>query len=168
MSLSQREHDVLLCIADGLVEKEIANNYIETLEDDITLGVVNITPGAFSTGFELYDADLIVFSTEELFEAKPTKRLKTPGVFKDGQKIVFADLKEGDYIVHKTHGIGQYLGVNTIKADGITKDYIKLKYKDDDVLYIPTDSPFIIARQPFFKASNVAILYIILLIIVIL
>ena len=123
-----------------LLEKEITNNYIETLEDDITLGVVNITPGAFSTGFELYDADLIVFSTEELFEAKPTKRLKTPGVFKDGQKIVFADLKEGDYIVHKTHGIGQYLGVNTIKADGITKDYIKLKYKDDDVLYIPTDS----------------------------
>ena len=123
-----------------LLEKEIANNYIETLEDDITLGVVNITPGAFSTGFELYDADLIVFSTEELFETKPTKRLKTPGVFKDGQKIVFADLKEGDYIVHKTHGIGQYLGVNTIKADGITKDYIKLKYKDDDVLYIPTDS----------------------------
>lgn len=123
-----------------LLEKEIPNIYLDFLEDDITLGVVNITPGAFSTGFEFYDANLLVISTDELFEAKQQKRLKTPSAFKEGEKIVFADLKEGDYIVHRNHGIGQFLGVNTIKADGITKDYIKLKYKDEDVLYIPTDS----------------------------
>ena len=46
----------------------------------------------------------------------------------------------GDYVVHKTQGIGIYIGVNTIKAaDGITKDYIKIKYKNDDSLYVPTD-----------------------------
>lgn len=61
-------------------------------------------------------------------------------MFKEGEVVVFEDLKEGDYIVHKAHGIGQYMGVNTIKADGVTKDYIKLKYKDDDILYIPTDA----------------------------
>jgi len=33
-----------------------------------------------------------------------------------------------------------FIGVNTIKADGITKDYIKIKYKDDDILYIPTSN----------------------------
>ena len=123
-----------------LLEKEIPNIYSDFLEDDITLGVVNITPGAFSAGFECYDANLLVISTDELFEAKLQKRLKTPSAFKEGEKIVFADLKEGDYIVHRNHGIGQFLGVNTIKADGITKDYIKLKYKDEDILYIPTNS----------------------------
>ena len=46
----------------------------------------------------------------------------------------------GDFIVHRKYGIGQYIGVNTIKADGIIKDYIKIKYKGDDILYIPTDS----------------------------
>ena len=61
--------------------------------------------------------------------------------FKQGEKIVFADLKEGDFVVHKLHGIGQFMGVNTITtADKITKDYIKIKYKNDDVLYVPTDS----------------------------
>ena len=122
------------------MEKNIPNIYTDFLEDDITLGCVNITPGAFSTGFEFYDANLLVISTDELFESKPQKRAKTPSAFKEGEKVVFADLKEGDYIVHRTHGIGQFIGVNTIKADGITKDYIKLKYKDDDVLYIPTNS----------------------------
>lgn len=59
--------------------------------------------------------------------------------FKQGEKIVFDELKIGDYVVHKTHGIGQFIGVNTIKADGITKDYIKIRYKNDDILYVPTD-----------------------------
>lgn len=123
-----------------LLEKQIPNIYLDFLEEDLTLGVVNITPGAFSAGFEFYDGNLLVISTEEIFEVKPQKRLKTPSAFKEGEKIVFADLKEGDYIVHRSHGIGQFIGVNTIKADGVTKDYIKLKYKDDDILYIPTNS----------------------------
>ena len=49
-------------------------------------------------------------------------------------------MKIGDYVVHKTHGIGEYIGVNTIKADGVTKDYIKVKYKDNDILYVPISS----------------------------
>ncbi|MCI9275912.1 MAG: transcription-repair coupling factor [Clostridia bacterium] len=36
--------------------------------------------------------------------------------------------------------MGEYLGVNTINADNITKDYIKIKYSGEDILYIPTDS----------------------------
>lgn len=92
-----------------------------------------------SAGFECDDFDLMVIATSEVFEVKQ-KRKKASSAFKEGEKIVFADLKENDFIVHKTHGIGQYIGVNTITADGVTKDYIKLKYKGDDILYVPTDS----------------------------
>ena len=53
--------------------------------------------------------------------------------------IVSKDLKIGDYVVHKNYGIGIFIGVNTITADGTTKDYIKLKYYGDDVLYVPTN-----------------------------
>ena len=59
--------------------------------------------------------------------------------YKEGEKVVFADLKIGDYVVHRTYGIGIYIGVNTIKADGTTKDYIKVKYQNDDILYVPTN-----------------------------
>lgn len=60
--------------------------------------------------------------------------------FKQSETIIFADLKIGDYVVHKTNGIGQFVGVNTIKADGVIKDYIKVRYRDDDMLYIPTNN----------------------------
>lgn len=49
-------------------------------------------------------------------------------------------MKIGDFVVHRVHGIGQFIGVNTIKADGIIKDYLKLRYKNDDILYVPTNS----------------------------
>ena len=67
------------------------------------------------------------------------KRSYKPQVFKESKKVVFADLNVGDYIVHSVHGIGQYMGINTLSVDGAKKDYIKLRYKDDGVLYIPTN-----------------------------
>ena len=126
-------------IADSLAEHNLQSDIVKDEQEDLALGRVNILPGALSAGFENYDLNLYVVSLDEIFETKKVRK-RVPSSFKEGETIVFADLKEGDYIVHRTHGIGQYMGVNTIKADGITKDYIKLKYKDDDILYIPTDS----------------------------
>jgi len=131
--------DNLKKIADTLAEHELPSDIIQNEPENLALGRVNLLPGAFSSGFENVELNLYVVSISELFETKK-ERKRVPSSFKEGETIVFADLKEGDYIVHRTHGIGQYLGVNTIKADGVTKDYIKLKYKDNDVLYIPTDS----------------------------
>ncbi|MBQ2916874.1 MAG: transcription-repair coupling factor [Clostridia bacterium] len=114
----------------------------EILEERIgaDINVIIIENGELSTGFESFDFNLLVISAKDLFNSSPRKRRKLSQDFKQGETVIFSDLKVGDYIVHKTNGIGQFIGVNTIKADGITKDYIKLKYKDDDVLYIPTSN----------------------------
>lgn len=98
-----------------------------------------ITEGFLTEGFECYDFNLLVISIEELFNI-PKKRKKTPEQFKAGETIIFSDLKVGDYIVHRTNGVGQFIGINTIQAAGVTKDYIKIKYKDDGILYVPTSS----------------------------
>ena len=98
-----------------------------------------ITEGSLTEGFECYDFNLLVISIEELFNI-PKKRRKTPEQFKAGETIIFSDLKVGDYIVHRTNGVGQFIGINTIQAAGVTKDYVKIKYKDDGILYVPTSS----------------------------
>ncbi len=98
-----------------------------------------ITEGSLTEGFECYDFNLLVISIEELFNI-PKKRRKTPEQFKAGETIIFSDLKVGDYIVHRTNGVGQFIGINTIQAAGVIKDYIKIKYKDDGILYVPTSS----------------------------
>ena len=52
----------------------------------------------------------------------------------------YNDLNVGDFVVHETHGIGIYLGVETVETYGTVKDYIKIQYKDSGVLYVPVTS----------------------------
>ena len=116
--------------------KKVKDLLLEKVEN---LNNITVKEGVLSTGFECYDFNLLVICVKELF-AVPQKRKKLNKDFKQGETLIFSDLKIGDYVVHKTNGIGVFIGVNTIKADGVTKDYIKIKYKDDDILYIPTNN----------------------------
>ena len=126
-----------------LEEKEIPCKIEEKLNQTIIVKArektVTIGIGNLSSGFENYEINQIVISANELISGEKRKRRITNTAFKEGEKVVFADLKVGDYVVHRRYGIGIYIGVNTIKADGIIKDYIKIKYADDAILYIPTN-----------------------------
>lgn len=125
-------------ISKILFEKDIPNSFKTVLEGEIKENNIYITTGNLESGFEAYDFNLFVIPAGEIFKTKKPKRVVNK-TYKDADTIVFSDLKVGDYVVHKSHGIGQFIGVNTITADKITKDYIKIKYKGDDILYIPTN-----------------------------
>lgn len=126
-----------------LEEKNIFCKVQENLNETIIVrsveNIVTISIGKLSAGFENYDLNQIVIVANDLIDGEKRKRKISHEAFKDAEKVVFADLKVGDYVVHRKYGIGIYIGVNTIKADGTIKDYIKIKYKNDDVLYIPTN-----------------------------
>jgi len=126
-------------LCDILKENQINYKYEQEAEN-VKPGEIIVTIGGFSSGFENYDLNLIVISLQNNFEEPVKRKKKLSSTFKDSEKIVFADLKPGDIVVHQTHGIGQFIGVNTITADGVTKDYIKIKYRNDDILYVPTNS----------------------------
>ena len=124
-----------------LEEKEIICKIEEKLNQTIIVkpneSIVTISIGKLSSGFENYELNQIVLVADDLISGEKKRRV-IHSAFKEGEKVVFADLKIGNYVVHKKYGIGIYIGVNTIKADGTIKDYIKIKYKNDDILYIPT------------------------------
>ena len=129
-----QEKDIIYEVFDN---KEKTSDKIKNVAKILNLEQQGLYP--INQGFENYDLNLVVISLLEVFESEPKKR-KISNTFKEGEKVVFADLKQGDFVVHRTHGIGQFVGVNTITADNITKDYIKVKYKNDDMLYIPTNN----------------------------
>src|SRR5699024_7921844 len=107
---------------------------VKSKEKVITIGI-----GKLTEGFENDEINQLVISAEDIIEGKRRKRISIHKEYSEGEKVVFADLKIGDYVVHKNYGIGIYIGVNTITADKVTKDYIKIKYANDDVLYVPTN-----------------------------
>ena len=127
-------------VCEILKEHELNYRYASNWQDtDLKSGEILVTLGGLSSGFENSDLGLVVISMQASFESQP-KRKKLSNTFKQAEKIVFADLKPGDFVVHQTHGIGQFVGVNTITADGVTKDYIKIQYRNDDMLYVPTSN----------------------------
>ena len=126
-----------------LEEYNITSIYQEKLNQTIInqdIKTVTITLGKISKGFYSIDLNQIVMVASDLVDGTRTLKKRKSETFKQGEKVVFADLKVGDYVVHRRYGIGVYIGVNTINADGTTRDYIKLKYAGDDILYIPTNS----------------------------
>ena len=121
-----------------LTDNDINHRFSKEVKD-VKPGEIVVSVGALSAGFECTDTKLLVISSDEFFETK-TKKKKTNNVFKQSEKVVYADLKIGDYVVHRIHGIGQYIGVDTVTTVDTTKDYIKIRYRDDDILYVPTSS----------------------------
>ena len=126
-----------------LEENEITSIIQENLKQTIInqdAGTVVLTLGKLSSGFVSLDLNQVVIEANDLVEAGRYSKKRKSETFKQAEKVVFADLKVGDYVVHRKYGIGVYIGVNTITADGITRDYIKIKYAGDDILYIPTNA----------------------------
>ena len=110
--------------------------------DNIVLkkGQVVISTGSLSSGFEDKETNFLLISNDEFGNAKNAKRrAKATNTFKSSEKIVFADLKVGDLVVHRNYGIGIFTGVKTITTDRVTKDYMGIKYRDDDTLFVPTN-----------------------------
>lgn len=64
-----------------------------------------------------------------------------------GQRLFsYAELREGDYVVHAVHGIGRFGGMTTLTVDGATRDYITLHYAGTDKLFLPADRLEMISR----------------------
>ncbi|WMJ76472.1 MULTISPECIES: transcription-repair coupling factor [unclassified Sedimentibacter] len=108
-------------------------------------GQVIIMPGKVKKGFEYYDNKILILTENEVFGSlrkKPKKAKK-----RKGSKIeIFTDLKVGDFVVHEHHGIGQYIGIEKIDVQNIKKDYLCIKYKGEDKLYVPVDQMSLIQK----------------------
>lgn len=114
--------------------------FIDTPSQRNDGGNAIITEGSLSEGFELPYMQLVVVTERELFKSKQKKKPKQQKTLTNAEKIKsYQDLKVGDYVVHVHHGVGRYLGVETLEVGGVHKDYIKLQYKGTDQLFVPVD-----------------------------
>lgn len=99
-------------------------------------GKIALAVGGLRQGFIYPEIRFAVFAEAE---ARSSRRKKKAGSKTAGQRLQsFYDLKAGDYVVHESHGVGIFAGVETIETDGMARDFIKIKYQGDGVLFIPT------------------------------
>ncbi|MBR4409825.1 MAG: transcription-repair coupling factor, partial [Firmicutes bacterium] len=109
-------------------------------------GEVRFEQGVLNSGIDLPTEKLCWISEKDIFASQKASRRKKK--YKDkGQKIQsFADMRQGDYVVHENHGIGRFLGIEQLTVQGEKKDYIKIKYAGDDMLYVPVEQMDIVQK----------------------
>lgn len=108
------------------------------LEEDRALrpGEVAILPASAGQGFESAGLGLCVLSERELFGA--ARRQVRQRRHRQSADFL-SDLAAGDLVVHEIHGVGRFEDVVKLTTDGATRDYLKIRYRDDDILYVPTE-----------------------------
>jgi transcription-repair coupling factor (superfamily II helicase) len=122
-------------LAEDLRDEDLTAVYTENPEREILPGEVVTCYGHVKKGFEYPMLKYVVISETDIFGAE--KKKKKQKKLYQGQKIKdFNDLKIGDYVVHETHGLGIYRGIEKVEMSGVVKDYIKVEYRDGGNLYV--------------------------------
>lgn len=89
-----------------------------------------------SDGIEYKDLKAVIITDNDIFGRRARRKNSSNGKFKPIAS--FFDLKVGDLVIHEDNGLGRYLGVEKIELEGVTKDYLKIEYADEAMLYVPT------------------------------
>ncbi|MBR7185075.1 MAG: transcription-repair coupling factor [Clostridia bacterium] len=111
---------------------------------DLPQGRVVLMRGVFIGGYELPTPRIALLTTDPELRSG---RARMPGQLKRrkahknaGEQIMsYADLQVGDYVVHAAYGIGQYMGIENLTVDGVSRDYINIRYAGKDKLFLPVN-----------------------------
>ena len=135
----ERGRGLLNLIADhGLATGDIGIGISEAL---LSLPVFS---GALEEGFIVPSLQLVVIAEQNLL---PKRRKKRRIRQDDGVRLSdYRELSVGDYVVHEQHGIGKYNGLITLEISGIKRDYLHLRYRGTDKLYIPVEQVDLIQK----------------------
>ncbi len=92
---------------------------------------------------------LALLRYEDLFNVKGTRSRQKTNLEADSKRALafnFGDLKTGDLIVHKEHGIGIFEGLKVMAIHGVDAEFIQIQYKGKDKLYLPVYRVHLIQR----------------------
>lgn len=122
-------------LAEDLMAEGLSTFYSEDFDHEVKPGEIMTGYGKLKKGYEYPMLKFVVISESDIFGGEKKKK-KRHRVY-EGEKIAsFTDLNIGDYVVHESHGLGIYRGIEKIEVDKVEKDYIKIEYAGGGNLYI--------------------------------
>ena len=130
--------EVLVCAGNSERAKSIRDSlyagevYSEISEDGNGDAAILVTPLAIETGFVYPAEKLVVIGVSECVGRHRGEDVSL-------HRAQFVAPKAGDYVVHRIHGVGLCEGTTIMKTGDFEKEYIVLRYRDGDTLYVATD-----------------------------
>ena len=127
----------LQSLQKNLQEYDIQVEYVN--DEEIHKNSVQLIQGNLSQGFNFVDQKFVLITEYEIFQKKVKRRVRRQNISNAERLKDYNELEKGDYVVHNIHGIGRYLGIETIEISGIHRDYVTIQYQNADRVSIPVD-----------------------------
>lgn len=151
--LMKQQYTVIIPLSDKKrVEKVSATfddfgvAHVVSAYTQVTPQAINLVVGPLHNGFDLPQHKLAVFTDRELFN-KVTKSVAKRQNLSNAERLKsYSELSPGDYVVHISHGVGQYKGMETLDINGIKQDYMSIIYQDGASLFIPVTQIHLIQK----------------------
>jgi len=139
----------IVLIAHGLGQQERMCESLRALQEniphcdglyDISENGISTSIGSLETGFALADKKILLLTGRELLGQRlPRKRRSGTTILHADAFTSIAELKINDPVVHEDHGVGRYLGLESMDDDGEQSDFIKIAYADKAQVFIPVE-----------------------------
>ncbi|AMB99170.1 transcription-repair coupling factor [Aerococcus urinaehominis] len=108
--------------------------------NNIITNQVNLLVGDLSAGIEFVNEKLVFLAESDIFAVKKKKRRPRQLQISNAERIQsYQQLEPGDYVVHVNHGIGQFVGIETIEVAGVHRDYMTIVFADSAAIHVPID-----------------------------
>ncbi len=130
------------------VAAELHNDTLKPLavRQDLAASTLHLFDQPLSEGFDLVldsaGGALHLLSESQLFgryRIGAGRRSRGRRHERRGETVSFEELRVGDVVVHRDHGLGIYEGIANLELYGTLNDFLQLSYRDGDRLYLPVD-----------------------------
>lgn len=135
-------------LADSLSELGSVSTVMDSVSDSdykVMSGQSVIFISDLETGLVFSSFKTVFLTEKDIYGTAYVKKNKKKS---SKERVIrsFSELSEGDLVVHESHGIGRYVGIDQLKIDGATKDFLKIRYGGEDSLYIPVEQMDILQK----------------------
>ncbi|WP_162012020.1 transcription-repair coupling factor [Streptococcus sp. S784/96/1] len=105
----------------------------------IEIGQAQLVVGHLSHGFYFADQKLVLITEKEIFHKTIKRRIRRHNISNAERLKDYNELEKGDYVVHHVHGIGRFMGIETIEIKGVHRDYLTIQYQDASTISLPVE-----------------------------
>ena len=139
---------MLTVLAKAGIKPKIVDSFSDFIASHDAIG---ITVGMVDNSFrwQTQEGELLFITETELLGQKVSqRRLRDKRTATDESAIIrnLAELSIGQPVVHLDHGVGRYLGLQTLDAGGVATEYLCIEYAKQSKLYVPVASLHLISR----------------------
>ncbi|MEQ3640319.1 MAG: transcription-repair coupling factor [Alteromonas sp.] len=156
-----RREGLMTVLAKAGIKPKPVDSFNQFLSNHDAIG---ITVGLVEHSFRWKSKEgelLFITETELLGHKVSQRRLRDKRTATDESAIIrnLAELSVGQPVVHLDHGVGRYLGMQTLDAGGVATEYLCIEYAKQSKLYVPVASLHLISRYTGGDADNAPVNY---------